>query len=214
MREDAAGRDARSIRSEGRTGMSKQPLCLGAIALLAAACATAAPTGGGGGATPGSGGGSTPGGGGATASTGSGGGTGGGGNGGAAVAEAAAKLTDVCAVMPKAAILALVPDAGAPASDGAYHQCTMSNGKTAVQITISGGFGEPDPPNPGEAVGDLGQKAWIQEQTVDDAYLVIFLGVTGTGSYESLFLEYAGHDGKAHRNDAIGIAKATIAALQ
>lgn len=197
--------------------MPKRLLGLGAIGLLATACSTAAPTVGG--ATLGPGAGSTPGtgGGAATASTGGGGGAGSGavgGGGTGAVAEAASRLTDVCTVMPRDAVLALVPDAGAPNLDAAYRQCTMSNGTTAVQLTISGGFGEPDPPNPAESVGGLGEKAWLQEQTVDDAYLVIFLGVADAGSYQTMYVEFAGHDGKAHRDDAIGIARAAIQALQ
>lgn len=139
---------------------------------------------------------------------------GGGAAGGAGVPDAAAQVKDVCTVMPKDKVKALVPDVGEPVTDAAYHQCTMSNGTTAIQVTLSAGFGEPDPPVPGDAVSGLGQKAWAQEQTVDDTYLVIFLGQDSKGGYQSMFVEYAGHDGKGHRQDAVGIAQAVIDALR
>jgi hypothetical protein len=197
--------------------MSKSFLGILAAALLLAACSSGTP--GGGGSTPATGAGG--GGGGSTPSTGAGGGGGnaGGtptspaGGGAAGLADAAAALTDVCNVMPKDTIRAAVPDAGDPVFDSAYRQCTMSNATTSVQITVSAGFGEPDPPSPGESIADLGQKAWLQEQTPDDAYLVIFLGVAGSGAYETMYVEWAGHDGKAHREDAIGVARAVIQAL-
>jgi hypothetical protein len=194
----------------------KRYLAIAGAAVLVAACSTASgPDGGGSTPAPGA---ATQAGG-APAPTsgdagGGGGGGGGGGAGGAGVADAAAAVKDVCTVMPKDTIRGLVPDAADPVTDAAYHQCTMSNGTTAVQITLSGGFGEPDPPVPADTVGGVGEKAWIQEQFVDDAYLVIFLGTTATQSYQTLYVEWAGHDGKAHRDDAIAVAKATIQALQ
>ncbi len=182
--------------------MSNRLLTLAAVALLAAACSNAVPNGGGG----------------PTSDTGGGGGTGGGGTGGGGgaggVAEAASKVADVCTVMPKDTIRALVPDAADPVTDQAYHQCTMSDGTTSIQVTLSSGFAEPDPPNPAESVSGLGEKAWLQEQSVDDAYLEIYLGSADTAGYWTMYVEYAGHDGKAHRDDAIKVATATIAALK
>lgn len=186
----------------------KRCLAIAGAAVLVAACSTASGPDGGG-STPAPGAATQAGGAPAPTS-----GDAGGGGGGAGVADAAAAVKDVCTVMPKDTIRGLVPDAADPVTDAAYHQCTMSNGTTAVQITLSGGFGEPDPPVPGDAVSGLGEKAWVQEQTVDDAYLVIFLGTTATQSYQTLYVEWAGHDGKAHRDDAIAVAKATIQALQ
>ena len=194
--------------------MSTRALQFGLVALLAAACTTAANPGGGatpppdGASTAAPGGNATPAAGSVTAAP------GGGGGGGTGAADAAAKVTDTCTVMPVDLVRTYVPKAAAPVTDSAYHQCTMSDGKASIQLTLLAGFGPVDPPNPAQTVGDLGQRAWLQEQTADDAYLVIDLGPTQTGSYQTLYVEYAGHDGKGHAQDATAIAKATLAALK
>jgi hypothetical protein len=201
--------------------MGARGLRLGLIALLAAGCTTTANPGGGSTTTPGGGSTTTPGGE-ATSGTGSGStpaaggassapaGVGGGGTG---TADAAAKVTDTCTVLPVDVIRTYVPKAAAPVTDAAYHQCTMSDGTASIQLTVQSGFGPVDPPKPAQTVGDLGEHAWLQEQTVDDAYLVIDLGATQTGSYQTVYVEYAGHDGKGHAQDATAIAKAVLAAL-
>lgn len=184
---------------------------LALVALLAAGCSTAtAPAGGG--STPAAGGGAVSGGGAASSPDGGGGGSGGGSPSG--VADAAAALTKVCSVMPTDLVRSLVPKAGDPVEDAAYHQCTMSDGTSAIQITIMGGFGPVDPPVPAQTVDGLGEHAWLQEQTTDDAYLVVDLGATQTQSYETLYVEFAGHDGKSHKDDAIAVAKATLGLVQ
>ena len=184
--------------------MSRAP-ALVLVALVAAACTTGGATGGGGpSAAPG--GQATAAGGGSTPAT--------GGGGGAGVADAAAAVTDVCTVMPADLVRTYVPKAAEPVTDAVYHSCTMSDGTSIIQVTLSSGFGPPDPPVPSEAVGGLGEHAWAQEQTVDDAYLVIDLGTDQKGSYRSMYVEYAGHDGKGHRDDAVAIAKAVVEALR
>jgi hypothetical protein len=206
MRAPDAWVEPDGIRSWG-TNMTPRTHILALATLLVVGCSTATSPGGGG-STPGPGGdGSTPAAGGGAAASSAGGG------GGSGVADAAAAVTDVCSAMPVDLVRSYVPKAGEPAYDAAYHQCTMSDGTSAIQITVLAGFGPPDPPDPAQTVSDLGQHAWLQEQTTDDAYLVIDLGATAKGSYETLYVEYAGHDKKGHAQDAIAIAKAVIEAL-
>lgn len=63
-------------------------------------------------------------------------------------------------------------------------------------------------------VANLGQKAWLQQQQADDAYVVVSLGSDDKGSYWTLSVEYAGHDGKSHKDDAVAIARQIISKLQ
>ena len=105
-----------------------------------------------------------------------------------------------------------IPDAADPQQGPEPTLCSMTNGISVVQITFLGGFGEPDPGN--EIVADLGEKAWIEEQFVGDAYLVIFLGVDDHGTYQTMYVEYAGHDGVSNKDDAIAVARQIIATLQ
>jgi len=184
--------------------MTTRGLALGLVGLLVMGCSAAGgPTAATN--TSGTGGGATPAGGNVSAEPGGGGGS---------AADGAAAVTDACNVMPAELVRTYVPKAADPVTDSAAHSCTMSDGTSAVQVTLQSGFGPPDPPVPGEAVDNLGEHAWVQEQTVDDAYLVIDLGTDASGGYRSMYVEYAGHDGKGHRNDAIAIANAVLEALR
>ena len=133
---------------------------------------------------------------------------------GSPVAQAASQVKNPCTVMPSELVKQHIPDAAAPHQGPEPSHCSMSNGKSVVEIIMSGGFGEPDAPSPSETVAGVGEKAWVQEQQADDAYLVVFLGKVAQGSYRSLFVEYAGHDGKSHKDDAIAIARQIISTLQ
>jgi len=132
---------------------------------------------------------------------------------GASVAQAASQVKNPCSVMPTDLVKQHIPDAAAPQQGPEPSHCSMSNGTSVVEITMSGGFGEPDAPSPSQTVAGVGEKAWVQEQQADDAYVVVFLGKDAQGSYRSLFVEYAGHDGKSHRDDAIAIARHIISTL-
>jgi hypothetical protein len=133
---------------------------------------------------------------------------------GSVVAQAASLIKDPCAILPTDLVKQHIPDAAAPKSGPEPSRCSMSNGKSVVEISMAAAFGEPTPPDPSEKVADLGEKAWVQEQLVDDAFVVVFLGVDDRGSYRTLDVEYAGHDGKGHKDDAITIARQIIANLR
>ncbi len=132
---------------------------------------------------------------------------------GGSVAQAASQVENSCAVMPTDLVRQYIPDAADPHLEPDLFNCSMTNNISVVQIAVQGGFGEPDPLDPGETLADMGEKAWVQEQIVDDAYILVFLGVDDSGFYQTLTVEFAGNDGTGHKDAAIAIARQIIATL-
>jgi hypothetical protein len=132
-----------------------------------------------------------------------------GGGGGGSLVAAVRKVTDVCALMPTDLVATIVPGASAPESQKfPPYKCRVSNGTAALEVTFAG-YDPPDPPVPNEPVTGLGLTAFMQKQTVDDAYLKVVLDAGGG----AIYVEVAGHDGKDHGDDAIAIAKRLLAKL-
>src|SRR5689334_20567418 len=63
--------------------------------------------------------------------------------GGPSLAAAAAKVTDACSLAPADLTQKLVPGASPPQSEQFPRRCTLSNGKSALGITIDVGPAEP-----------------------------------------------------------------------
>jgi hypothetical protein len=133
-----------------------------------------------------------------------------GGASGTSLVDAAAKVTDVCTLMPADLAATLVPGGSAPQSEQFPSRCTVSNGTAALQITISV-YDSVEPPQGAESVPGLAEGAYFEPTGfLDDAYLKIVLSKNGG----ALYVEMAGHDGKDHKDDAIAVAQAVIAKLR
>lgn len=132
------------------------------------------------------------------------------GGGGASLVAAAAAVKDACEIMPMDLAATIVPNASEPQKETfANPKCTISNGISVLEVTI-GAYDAVDPLVPNEPVAGLGSAAYLQKQTVDNAYLKIILDPNGG----AIYVEVAGHDGKDHGDDAIAVARRILEALQ
>jgi hypothetical protein len=135
----------------------------------------------------------------------------GGTGGGAAASALAAASKNACSLMPVAAVQAILPKAAAPAPEPEPFKCSMSDGTSVVEISVDANpLTSLETLNPCEPISGLGVSACLQEQRADDAYLQV--QVT-SDPVSILYVEVAGNDQKAHRDDAISVAKAILAKL-
>jgi hypothetical protein len=132
----------------------------------------------------------------------------------AGAAAAAAKVTDACSLMPADLAQKLVPGASAPQSEQFPPRCTLSNGKSALGISIDTGPAEPV--KGAEFISGLAGGGYLERLdpvSRGDAYLTVILGKDPNGTNRNFHVEVAGHDGKDHRDDAIAIAREILARL-
>lgn len=131
-----------------------------------------------------------------------------------ALADAAAKVTDACTLMPAAFVQKLAPGASEPQTEQYPRRCTVSNGKSALQLTIETGITAPvDPVNGAEFIPGLGLGGYLERldpHSRGDIYLTVILGKDPPGL---LHVEIAGHDGQDHKDDAIQLARAVLTRL-
>lgn len=133
---------------------------------------------------------------------------------GPSFAAAAAKVTDACNLMPADLAQKLVPSASSPLSEQFPRRCLISNGKSALEITIDTGPAEPV--KGAEFVSGLAEGGYLERLdpvSHGDAYLTVILGKDPNGTNRNLHVEVAGHDGKDHRDDAIAVARDILAHL-
>jgi hypothetical protein len=131
--------------------------------------------------------------------------------GGATLADAAAKVTDWCTLMPADLAAKIVPGGAAPQSQLFLPlKCTVSNQVSVLEITFLPS-GPTDPVPGAEAVPGIAEAAYLERLLPDDAYLTVRLGGP---SGAVMYVEVAGHDGKDHKDDAIAVAKAVLAQLE
>ena len=136
---------------------------------------------------------------------------GGGGAGGTSLVDAAAKVKDVCTLMPADQAARLVPGGAAPQSAQYPSRCTVTNQVSVLEITLAGDPGTIGPFPGAEQIPGLAAEAYLEAPLPDDSYLIVVLGKDPTAM---LYVEVAGHDGKNHKADAIAVAQAVIAKLQ
>ena len=133
---------------------------------------------------------------------------------GPSLAAAAAKLTDVCSVMPADLAQKIVPGGSSPQSKQFPPTCTVTNGKSVLEITFDTG---PDEPVKGaEFIAGLAKGGYLEHLdpvSRGDAYLIVILGKDENDFNRNLHVEVAGHDGKEHKDDAIAVARAILARL-
>jgi hypothetical protein len=134
--------------------------------------------------------------------------------GGRSVGGAAAKVTDACSLVPADLSPKLVPGASPPQREQFPLRCTLSNGKSALGITID--FGPAEPVKGAEFISGLAGGGYLERldpSSHGDAYLTVILGEDTNGTNRNLHVEVAGHDGKDHRDDAIAVARDILAHL-
>ena len=133
---------------------------------------------------------------------------------GPAFAAGAAKVTDMCSLMPADLVQRLVPGAAPPEREQFPPRCTVRNAKSALGITIDTGPAEPV--KGAEFISGLAEGGYLERlDPVDrgDTYLTVILGQSG-GTNRNLHVEVAGHDGKDHKDDAIAVARDILAHLR
>ncbi len=132
-----------------------------------------------------------------------------GGAGATSLVEAAAKVKDVCTLLPTDLAAKIVVGGTAPESQlFPPLRCRVSNGTSVLEITLAV-FDAVDPLVPNESIPGLGAGAYLQTQFIDDSYLKVLL----SKEQGALYVEVAGHDKKDHKDDAIAVAKAVLAKL-
>jgi len=133
---------------------------------------------------------------------------------GSAYAAAAAKLEDACTLMPDDVVQKLAPGAYPPSRERYPLRCTVRNDTSALEITFD--TGPDDPVKGAESVGGLARGGYLERldpKDRGDVYLTVILGTDENGINHNLHIEVAGHDGKDHKDDAIGIARDVLSRL-
>jgi len=132
-----------------------------------------------------------------------------GGGGGASLADAAAKVTDGCTVMPMDLAAQIVPGGQVVAQPAPIPvRCTYTNNTSVLEITVSG-YDTGGPVNGAEQIPGLAAGGYLERPLPDDAYLTVLL----TPDHGEVYVEIAGHDGKDHKDEAIAVAQRVLAAL-
>src|SRR6266550_2605901 len=132
---------------------------------------------------------------------------------GSSLAAAAAKITDACSVMPTDLSQKIVPGGSAPQSEKFPPRCSVSNGKSVLEITFD--TGPDDPVKGAEFISGLGEGGYLERLdpvSRGDTYLTVILGKDDITN-RNLHVEVAGHDGKDHKDDAIAVAGDILARL-
>ena len=131
-----------------------------------------------------------------------------------AVAVLQQKLDNACSLLPAATVAKLVPDGGKPEGVKFPLRCAVYGKQAALEIAFDTG---PKESGTGpESVDGLGESAAIERlnpKDKGDVYLTIVLGTDKNGTNHNLHVEVSGHDGKEHKDDAIGLAREVIAQL-
>ena len=133
---------------------------------------------------------------------------------GQSFAAAAAKVSDACSLMPAGLAQQIVPGGSPPQSEKFPPRCTVTNGKSVLEITVETGFVPVEPVKGAEFIPGLAQGGYLERLdpvSHGDVYLTVILGKDPNGL---LHVEVAGHDGKEHKDDAIAVARAILARLR
>lgn len=131
---------------------------------------------------------------------------------GPSLATAAAKVTDMCTLMPVDLTQKIVPGGSSPQSRRFNPTCTITNGKSVLEIEMDPG--PTDPVKGAEFIPGLAEGGYLERLdpvSRGDTYLTVILGKDPNWL---LHVEVAGHDGKDHKDDAIAVARDILARLQ
>lgn len=134
---------------------------------------------------------------------------------GPSFAAAAAKVTDACSVMPVDLTQKIVPGGSSPQSEKFPLRCTVTNGKSVLEIEIDTGPAEPV--RGAEFISGLAEGGYLERLdpvSRGDTYLTVILGKDPNGTNRNLHVEVAGHDGRDHKDDAIAVAREILARLR
>jgi len=99
---------------------------------------------------------------------------------GSSFAAAAEKIADACSVMPAGLAQKIVPGGAAPLSEKFPLRCSISNGKSVLEITIETGLIIPvDPVKGAEFIPGLAEGGYLERLdpvSRGDTYLTVILG--------------------------------------
>jgi hypothetical protein len=125
---------------------------------------------------------------------------------------AAEKVTDVCSLLAADLAARIVPNGSAPQSQEFPRRCTVTNGRSVLEITLEKGFAlTGDPLADAEFIPGLAQGGYLQRPSPDGAYLAVLVSRDPKVVF---YVEVAGHDGKDHKDDAIAVAREVLARLR
>jgi len=128
------------------------------------------------------------------------------------LASAAEKVTDLCSVVPNDLAARLIPNASAPARQQFPLRCTLSDGRSVLEVTLEKGFAlSGDPLADAERISGLAEGGFLQRPVPDSAYLAVLIS---RDPKVVLYVEVAGHDGMDHKDDAIAVAREILARLR
>ncbi len=130
---------------------------------------------------------------------------------GPSLATAAAKVTDMCTLMPVDLTQKIVPGGASPQGERFPLRCSVSNGKSVLEIEMDPG--PTDPVKGAEFIPGLAEGGYLERLdpvSRGDTYLTVILGKDPNWL---LHVEVAGHDGKEHKDDAIAVAREILARL-
>ena len=131
------------------------------------------------------------------------------GGGGAALQAAAAKVTDVCPLIPVDLEAKLVPGGPAPHSQTfPPYTCRIDNGKNVLEVTL-GAYDTGGANAEAEFISGLAAGGYFTRPVANDVYLVVLL----TPDQGQLYVEILDASGTDRKNDAIDVAKAVLANL-
>ena len=131
------------------------------------------------------------------------------GGGGAALQAAAAKIKDVCPLVPADLEAKLVPGAATPQSQTfPPFRCRIDDGKNVLEVTL-GAYDTGGPVAGAESISDLAAGGYLTRPVANDVYLVVLL----TPDQGELYVEIVDPSGTDRKNDAIDVAKAVLGNL-
>ena len=132
---------------------------------------------------------------------------------GSPLANAAAKLTDACSLLPADMAKKLIPEATAPQSERYPLRCSVYGKQAALEFSFDSG--PPPEAKDGEPVSGIAQGGILQRlapKNPGDVYITLSLGSDDNGVNHNLHAEVNGL-GKDHKDDALELARYVVAHL-
>jgi hypothetical protein len=129
------------------------------------------------------------------------------------LANAAAKLTDPCPLLPMDMVKKLIPEATAPQSERYPLRCSVYGKEAALEIAFD--TGPPPVATDGEPVTGIARGGILQRNSSKfpgDVYITLSLGNDDSGQNHNIHVEVNGQ-GKEHKEDALELARYVVGQL-
>ncbi len=130
-----------------------------------------------------------------------------------ALGNAAARVTNVCDLLPLALVRRFIPAASSPVNPlGRKTTCSATDGNAVLEIVIEAHpFVIIDPVQGAEFIPGLAEGGYLERPVPDEADLKVILS---RDPRARLLVSLAGHDGKDHKDDVVALARELIARLR